>query len=332
MNRLLPLAVLMLALAAGCRSAWVDPSLINPPDPKRIDLPSFGVSAPIPDGWVRENDGATVFILIPADQRGRRSDRILTLLARPAMGDTQAQAAKRIAQTENLQLAPDPVIWGGLEAVELIPTRPSEVRDGVRQAVLVRDGVLYRLAYVADPQHASILDAYQHILANTQWSTPAPPTASIAPRTPSQKLSNGMIVRIPDPYRAATRAGDRIAEPYEATNLRTGQTAITLMVIPFRAENGFASLRAVKEEVERHIAPTLQLKQVPLWTDENGRPAFATSTAVPAVTSGQVRFLLALPRNGAATVFYFQHAGGEANDAAVERTIELLKASLRAGR
>jgi len=324
------LAVLLLAgvwVCSGCsssnREGAAKPVAV---DLTRIDLPSFGLAAPIPDGFARDADGDTVFMLAPIDEVGRRGDRVIMCLSQPlSEGESFEQRVKKVSLVEGLEIQNDPIDWGGRVATDLRrPTRKLG-RGVVRQAILERDGRVYRLAYVADAGQAGEQEPFERVLRETTWVPIVAPAMALANRRPRLVLSNSLAVAIPDPFRPVPSQDTEYVIRFEAKDLTTNETVAELLVVPYPPRDTPSSLNAAKERIEKDLASRLGVKAL-AWEDprKGGRGA----RSLPAEgRDGTVQIYIHLQR-GSVTAFCLLTRSGEKSAGEMVRVFDLIQISI----
>ena len=296
----------------------------------RVELPSYGLSVPVPNGYVRDADGTTTAVIfVPAGKLGTSPGRFVMVDLLPKGQLTLKQEANRIAYAEGMEVASEAADWGGRPAVELVATNPKDGKAMAtwRAMFVESDGYIYRLGFAADAQHAQDLSAYQAVASGTRWVPVQPAGRGVAARRPSLSLPTGIAVSIPDPFRPDMTSKAKFVSTFLAFNLPSGRPVARLLIIPFADRDTSRSLASLQADVGRELVPQWKLKEPLRWKDERG--PVATSLAAPADGADQrVEVLIALLPDGRATVFSLQYDRGDATEG-MERALDLLKASIR---
>ena len=340
MRRAVELPLLCLAiLALGCASdgpraavgtARTTVSGAATPSGPRVDLPSYGLSVPVPDGFVRDADATTsAVIFVPAGKLGTTPGRVVMIDLLPKGQLTLRQEANRIAYAEGMEVASESSDWGGRAAVELAASGAKEGQPmATRRALfLENEGYVYRLAYAADSAHAQDLSVFRAVAEGTKWAPVQPAGRGVASRRPSLSLPTGIVVTIPDPFRPDMSSTAKHVSTFLAFNLPSGRPVARLMIIPFADRDASRTLASVQADVSRELVPQWKLKEPLRWKNERGQVSI--SAAAPADGADQrVEVLIALLPDGRATVFTLQYDRGDATDG-MEKAIGLLKASIR---
>jgi hypothetical protein len=297
-----------------------------------VKLPSFGVSLPIPRGYVRDIDGAksVAFFAAPGAKAGT-ADRVLMVDLLPLRGGTTLrQDAERVATEERMKAASDPARWGGLEAAELFSANPTyNLPVAAHRMLLVRrEGYAYRLTYLSTPQHAADLAAYRAVAEGTRWLPMEHAGRGVAGRRPVVSLPTGIAFMIPDPFRPDMSSQQKHVSAFLAFDMLLGRPVGRLTVIPFAEKDPSHTMEKVKAELAEKLGPIWQLKGPLNWTDDAAGSVQLSSAGGASGEDRWVDVLVARVGDGRGTVFALQYDRGEAADG-MNRALPLLKASIR---
>ena len=300
----------------------------------RIDLPSYGVSVPVPQGFARDTDAQnTVAVLIPSGGPPETPRQLLWLDVFAKQDGSLADFVRQLGEDGGMEPGRKDLKWGDRPAVELVSKRvPGEKLTAIRQLATERDGYLFRLQYAvtnkADPART---EPYEQFVRETRWLPIATAGQGVARRTPAFPLSNGMIVNIPDPFRPDMKSPSKIVRAFQAQDLATGKNVAKLTVIPMPEEEGPYTLDGLKKEVRENLEASLNLKVPMQWAADSGPAGPVAFAATPrmAAANGSVQILVASAGGRAATVFNLQWTDQKPGEG-MERVIPLLTESIRA--
>ena len=297
-----------------------------------VKLPSFGVSLPIPHGYVRDVDGAksVAFFAAPGAKAGT-ADRVLMVDLLPLRGGTNLrQDAERVATEERMKVAPSPARWGGLDGAELFSVNPTyNLPVAAHRMLLVRrEGYAYRLTYFSTPQHAADLAAYRAVAEGTRWLPVEHAGRGVAERRPVVSLPTGIAFMIPDPFRPDMSSQQEHISAFLAFDMLLGRPVGRLTVIPFAEKDPTHTMEKVKAQLAEKLGPIWELKGPLNWTDDAAGPVQLSSAGAASGEDRWVDVLVARVGDGRGTVFALQYDRGEAAEG-MNRALPLLKASIR---
>lgn len=323
-------ALLLLALSIQAVAQTTAPA--TQASTTRIDLPSFGISLPVPTGYIRDADSdRSIAYFVPdgAVGQARMPVRFLVIDVRSSGPATLSTAAQIVARQEGMQVSTEPAQWGDRPAVELIAPNPSAHKEpsSVRQLLVDRDGYIYRLAFIATGEYAAQLDAYQEVAKNTLWSPIGSAASGIQSRRPSMVLPNGMFITIPDPFRPRMDAESKHTTTFLAFDLPSKSIVASLLVIPLPPEDKNRTLKSTQQEVEQNLLPSLKAKNPVEWKHESAAVAFARSTLFQ-TADGSAQLLIALRQDATATVFLLRCPSSVKEPKEFEKALDCIRESI----
>jgi hypothetical protein len=303
----------------------------------RVDLPSFGISLPIPQGFVRGPDSAhSVCLLVPQDQLGRTPDRAIIVNLRPRQGKRLEQIARETAEASKMSVTRADAKWGGLDATELVAIAGAKVAASggprvQRTLMLDRDGFIFAINFAADGALADDQQVFDAVVQRTSWPPVKRAGAGLAARANTLFTVNGLRVDIPDPFRPDPDQKPRQPPTFVARDLPGRVIAARLVILPLRRVEKIQSMSDVKVELDRRVVPDWKPKVPLTWDDNPGPPATALSRSV-LTEDGWMRALIVLAEDGTPTVFSLHCRDNMEATAGFERTLHLVRASVESPR
>ena len=316
-------------LCCTCRLASAQDSS-KPAAP--LSFPSFGISIPLPEGYVRAPDSAhTVVVLFPEGQLGKRPDRALMINLSQRRGRKLEEIVDETAQESKMRVIDRRAEWGGLEASELIAAdaapAPSGLPRTLRTVLTEREGWVFAINYAADPPRAGELRAFQEIVKNTKWLPIARAGAGLAPRQPDALVANGLSINVPDPFRPDPDADKRTAI-FIARDLPSRVPVARLVVLPLPRKDKVQSMQDLKAQVDRQFVPVWKARGRFAWDDQPGAMSMSLSNRVE-TSEGWMRALLILTEDGTPTIVSLHCRKTEDAVKGLERAMLLVRASIK---
>ena len=190
--------------------------------PSVISLPSFGLSVPLPDGYVRDVDSdRSAVMIVPAGRVGKPQERVIMINVMPRTGGRSFERSVEevIRGSAGLRVVRNDALWGGLKATELsefgpamaapvappsptpVPQRPTTAATAPAVPRALRTPSTTQVASATAPSAAD--PAPSAALSPTQFPGAAPPPPA-APGTRSPFAPRGGVgertgVRLPTP-------------------------------------------------------------------------------------------------------------------------------------
>ena len=299
---------------------------------QRVELPSFGMTIPIPKGFVRGPESEySVCMLVPAEQLWERTNRAIMIKLTPRHGKTFSQVVRDTAARSQMRVVRQDAKWGNREAAELVAEDIPGAADGAprvrRTLMLEREAFIFAVSYAAVARHADDLRAFNEVVEKTRWLPFSRAGAGLAPHPGHRLVVEGLQMNIPDPFRPdPTR---RRGQPpiFEARDLPTRVMVARLVVLPLSPERRDRIMQDVKAEVDQRLTPHWKLRAPLVWQDEPGPVSFALSDK-QLTEEGWMQVMIALPPDGAAVVISLHCRATQAAVEGLERTLLLVRASI----
>lgn len=313
--------------ALACVLATIAPALAV----DTLELPSYGVTAPVPQGWKRQREDDIVLIArwVKMAPDGVHMQGLIDLKYLPKSAASSATAlVGETARRTGGTLAKAPVKLGNLTAAEMTGERSEHPKGGsiaVLRAAEAPNG--YYVLYQALPTNGA-REAFDEIAAELRFSEPAEPSGALAKRDEAVPLDNvKLVLSLPDPYRRAAPN-----EPnYRVLNLATGQAEVELSMQPI--DQGVPNdIKALEATLSKRMAPQFGWEKPPAWNqiEESGFHVSYTDL-IPAGRKLSGRKvapmqLVFAARNGKATLLIFRYyAGDDAVRRYAQATIDIAK-------
>jgi hypothetical protein len=205
-------------------------------DDKKLDLPTFGLSIPEPDGYQRslERSSWQVFKFEVLNAGGTSLHLIALQFAKPAAGETAETLAKAMAHGAPLK----PRKWGGLDAFEFAGD-PKAAKDdwyNARNITVDHDGYAFLLTYASVPGHEDFM-AYDRVVDGTVWEKRKPLVESVHPRGQTVKLEGGIVCDLPDPFRLDSKNTKNGQQLFVASDFTGEKSSMKLVHIVQDGDN-----------------------------------------------------------------------------------------------
>jgi hypothetical protein len=254
-----------------------------PQEPAEVDLPSFGVRAPIPSGWrrQREDDAALAVRWIKLDEPAAKLEGMISLQLTPRRAAPNVRALVEAAAKRNGgRVVERAVRLGGLDAVEMIsdaaPAQPGSAIVLLRAAEHAGN---YYMLYQTVPA-ATSRAAFDEIAQGIHFSAPKPPSESLAPRADPVPLEGArLVLALPDPYRRASPNKQNPPE-FRVLNFATGKSEVELSISP--VQQAIADASATAESTGQMLAAKFGWEQPPKWNIIRKQFTVAYTDLIPA--------------------------------------------------
>jgi hypothetical protein len=295
-----------------------------------VGLPSYGVTAPIPEGWKRQREDDVVLVArwIKMAPDGVKIRGLIDLKYLPKSAATSAVAlVGETAQRTGGTLAKEPVKLGNLNAAEMTGEKTDHPKRGaiaILRAAEAPHG--YYVLYQALPTDGS-RDAFDEIASGLRFKELVDPSGALTRRDDPVPLDNvKLVLSLPDPYRRAA-AG----EPnYRVLNLATGQVEVELSMQPI--DQAVGGMKGLEETLSKRLAREFGWEKPPSWIHiDGGKFSVAYTDLLPAgrKISGRkvapMQLIFAV-RDGKATLLIFRYyAADDAVQQYAEATVEIAK-------
>ncbi|MBC8105982.1 MAG: hypothetical protein H7Z14_05285 [Anaerolineae bacterium] len=275
------IVLLMIVGLAALQSAGIAAPTTGPA--ADIDLPSFGIAAPIPAGWRRASEPDEVIaVRWEKVDRSNKPEAIIDLQLWPRRAAPSARAlAEKEAKRLGGRVNREAVELGGAEAFEFVIVvktgADAKSVDVARTRIVKHAGNYYALAERSTGE--STHQAFEQIAKALKLSDPAPPSESIRSRKESAPLmAVQLVMQLPDPYRCINDSGKR--QDYNILNLATGGTEVEMTVAPTTTLG--PDFNATLETMGRSLARHYGWSNPPAWHRVNGKVSVAYTDLMPA--------------------------------------------------
>lgn len=314
-------------LAAACLSVAVQAAVadVGPAtgpttrtilEPVTIRLPSYGISARTPNGWMRgREDGlqtAMQWFRLTPDQK--QAEGILRLVIQPVQGALKDMAQASASKT-GMTVSAAPARLGVSPAVELVGTSPNP--GGQMHLALARLCVRGRYAYILEYHvpngQMPSRKPFDEVAGSVILSDPASPSTSVAMRNTVCPLGEtGMVFCPPDPFRQSEQDPTRTL--FKVYNFVTGgeEAGLTVATGSQRA----TTLEGMKQDTAKVDSEALGVKTPLVWTEVSTSPAVSYTNLVPATSPdgghALIQTIVACTDEGRATMLILEFPGADA--------------------
>jgi hypothetical protein len=328
---MLTLALVVVFCTCALGSAQAPPASA-PAGSELLRFPSFGISFPTPEGYVRAPDSAqTVAVFFPQGQIGRRPDRAIMISLMPRRGKKFEEVVDETAEQSKMRVLDRKSDWGGLNATELIAAdaeaQPPGLPRTLRTVLVEREGWVFAINYCADPPFAGALRAFQAVVKGTKWINIERAGAGLSRREPDALVANGLSINIPDPFRPDPEADKRSAI-FIARDLPTRVAVARIVVLPLPRKDKVQSMQDLKAQIDRQFVPIWKAKGRFAWDDQPGAISASLSSRVE-TAEGTMRALLILAQDGTPTIVSLHCRKTEDAIKGFERALLIVRASIR---
>ncbi|CAN5616204.1 hypothetical protein BH09PLA1_BH09PLA1_26510 [soil metagenome] len=299
------------------------------------ELPSFGIVAPLPEGWqrAREPDEAIAARWEFIDPKTKATAGVIDLQLYPKRA---AASAKSLAMKEASRLHgkmnPDKVELAGVDAFEFrIGDNPSETAGTGLRVRIIRHADNY-CALAERAQTDATLDAFEKFASAMKLSEPAPPSEALRLRKEPIALDAVQLVMdLPDPFRCAS--DDPKRQEYRVINFADGKSEVEMSVAPIATFGD--DLDGVLKSLGRSLARQYGWGEPPVWHRIAGkfRVAYSDLTAAGKDAKGKAidpMQLMIVVKDKSAQLLIFQYPGPADATAKYAAQCEGLARSVRA--